>query len=145
MRALTRSVGAALVLSAGALFGFALAGSDHEARKPAPGIHVTEADFKIKAPRTARAGDLRLSIENKGPVVHELFVVRADHASLPLRPDGLTVDEDAIARASAGSADDVKPGTVRHLEVQLTPGRYVLMCNMSGHYLGGMHENLVVQ
>jgi uncharacterized cupredoxin-like copper-binding protein len=27
----------------------------------------------------------------------------------------------------------------------LAPGRYVLFCNMSGHYLGGMHRLLVVR
>jgi uncharacterized cupredoxin-like copper-binding protein len=120
-------------------------GAGHDARKPATVVHVTERDFKIDAPRTAPAGDVRLSIESKGPVMHELFIVRADHASLPLRPDGLTIDEDAIERVTAGSADDLEPGTVRDLAVHLTPGRYVLFCNMSGHYRGGMHENLVVQ
>jgi uncharacterized cupredoxin-like copper-binding protein len=30
------------------------------------------------------------------------------------------------------------------LHLHLTPGRYVLFCNMAGHYLGGMHRTLVV-
>jgi uncharacterized cupredoxin-like copper-binding protein len=37
------------------------------------------------------------------------------------------------------------PETVRELAVHLVPGRYVLLCNMSGHYLGGMHTVLVVK
>ena len=37
------------------------------------------------------------------------------------------------------------PGSVRELHVRLTPGRYVLLCNMSGHYMGGMHRTLVVR
>jgi uncharacterized cupredoxin-like copper-binding protein len=28
--------------------------------------------------------------------------------------------------------------------VHLAPGRYVLFCNMTGHYMGGMHSTLVV-
>ena len=31
------------------------------------------------------------------------------------------------------------------LDVHLAPGRYKLLCNMSGHYLGGMHTALVVR
>jgi uncharacterized cupredoxin-like copper-binding protein len=31
------------------------------------------------------------------------------------------------------------------MRVHLTPGRYVLYCNMSGHFLGGMHTLLVVR
>jgi uncharacterized cupredoxin-like copper-binding protein len=38
-----------------------------------------------------------------------------------------------------------KPGSLRTLSVRLGPGRYVLFCNMSGHYLGGMDHDLVVR
>jgi uncharacterized cupredoxin-like copper-binding protein len=31
------------------------------------------------------------------------------------------------------------------LRVRLTPGRYEFFCNMSGHYLGGMHTVIVVR
>jgi uncharacterized cupredoxin-like copper-binding protein len=31
------------------------------------------------------------------------------------------------------------------VRAHLTPGRYVLFCNMSGHYLAGMRRVLVVR
>jgi uncharacterized cupredoxin-like copper-binding protein len=44
-----------------------------------------------------------------------------------------------------GSLEPGASGDVRDLQVHLTSGRYVLFCNMSGHYLGGMHRVLVVR
>ena len=37
------------------------------------------------------------------------------------------------------------PGTLRLWSVRLAPGRYELLCNMSGHYLGGMSTELIVR
>jgi uncharacterized cupredoxin-like copper-binding protein len=31
------------------------------------------------------------------------------------------------------------------LRLHLRPGRYVMFCNMSGHYLGGMDTDVVVK
>src|SRR5215475_11985278 len=61
-----------------------------------PLVRITERDFRIKAPKLIRAGQVRLRIHNAGPDKHELLLVRVGKRSLPLRPDGLTVDEDAL-------------------------------------------------
>jgi uncharacterized cupredoxin-like copper-binding protein len=106
-------------------------------------VRVIERDFAISAPRRLHAGDIRLSIRNKGPDDHEFIVVRAQDPGLPLRADGLTVDEDALEGATAGALEPAPPG-VHELRVHLEPGRYELLCNMSGHYMGGMHTPLVV-
>lgn len=106
-------------------------------------VNVTERDFRVSAPKRVAAGDLTLQVHNRGPVAHELIVVRSDHA-LPMRSDGLTVDEDAVERSERGALEPVGPG-VHELTVHLDPGRYILFCNMQGHYLGGMHTVLTVQ
>jgi uncharacterized cupredoxin-like copper-binding protein len=112
--------------------------------EPGARLRVTEQDFAIHAPRAVRAGDVDLSVHNLGPDTHELIVVRADDPRLPLRSDGMTVDEDAIERRTVGSVDDDQPGHTGETSLRLTPGRYVLLCNMFGHYRGGMHTELVV-
>lgn len=145
MRALTYSMAAAVAIGAGLLVGSGAVGTRDRAEQKGALVRITEQDFKITAPRTAPAGDVRLSIVNKGPVQHELLVVRVPRTGLPMRADGLTVDEDAVARATAVMVDGLAPGTVRELAVRLTPGRYVLLCNMSGHYRGGMRADLAVQ
>jgi uncharacterized cupredoxin-like copper-binding protein len=112
----------------------------------ATAVPVTEKDFKITAPRVVRAGDVRLVIANEGPDHHELAVVRAPIVgTLPMRADGVTVDEDATEHATAGALEPAPSGAVSELRVRLRPGRYMLLCNMSGHYLGGMHSTVVVR
>jgi len=83
-------------------------------------------------------------IHNAGPDTHELFLVRASSPKLPLRSDGMTVDEDAIATATVASMDTITPGSTRDEHLNLRPGRYLLFCNMAGHFRGGMHRELVV-
>ena len=106
-------------------------------------FRVTERDFRISAPKRVSAGNFEVSVHNKGPDDHEFILVRLRGKSLPLRPDGLTVDEDAIEDATAGALEPSEVG-VRDLRVHLKPGRYELLCNMYGHYAGGMHTKLVV-
>lgn len=105
---------------------------------------VKVKDFKIKAPEQLRAGSVVLQVRNAGPDTHELILVRADGHALPLRKDNLTVDEDALKSRTVGQVEKDQPGSRRFLEADLAPGRYVLFCNMSGHYMAGMHVRLDV-
>jgi uncharacterized cupredoxin-like copper-binding protein len=110
----------------------------------APVVRVTERDFRITAPKHVRSGDLVLSVQNRGPDAHELIVVRDRSTSLPLRRDGSTVSEEKLEPVIAGALEPGHPHSVRRLRLHLAPGTYELFCNMSGHYLGGMHRKLVV-
>ncbi|HEY1595793.1 MAG TPA: hypothetical protein VGF74_10390 [Thermoleophilaceae bacterium] len=131
-------------MSAIALTGCGVTGSAG-AQPAARSVKVVERDFRITAPAEVAAGAVRISIRNDGPDEHELLVVREGSRPLPLRRDGLTVDEDAVAKSKAGSVEPGAPGSVRQLTVNLRPGRYVLFCNMSGHFMGGMHTELLVR
>ncbi len=108
-------------------------------------VRVKEADFRILAtPRVVPAGRVRFDVKNDGPVAHELIVIRQNGRSLRLRSDRLTVDEEGLEPETVGALEPGDPGTVRHLDVDLRPGTYELICNMAGHFLGGMHLRLVV-
>jgi uncharacterized cupredoxin-like copper-binding protein len=114
----------------------------------APGgraLGVKVADFTIKAPKRIAAGNIVFRVRNSGPDMHELILVRAAGGELPLRADNLTVDEDALEPRTVSVLEDDHPNTVRDWNVKLEPGRYILVCNMSGHYLGGMRTELVVR
>jgi hypothetical protein len=140
-RALARTAPAALVAAL-----LAGCGASGTATQGGNVIAVTERDFAIVAPKALPAGKVVLQVANKGPVAHELLVVRAPaDGALPMRTDGLTVDEDRLTRSEVGVLEPADAHAVRDLSVDLTPGRYVLFCNMSGHFLGGMHRVLVVQ
>jgi uncharacterized cupredoxin-like copper-binding protein len=108
-------------------------------------VDVRERNFAIDAPASVAApGMIDLRVNNRGPSTHEFVVVRTDLPAdrLPIGPDGLSVDEDALARV--GEINDVPIWTTRSLELSLSPGRYVFFCNLEGHYLGGMYASIVV-
>jgi uncharacterized cupredoxin-like copper-binding protein len=108
-------------------------------------VAVTERDFHITAPATIQSGTVTLRIDNDGPDQHELIVVPGAVAALPLRKDGLTVDEEAVESSEPGSLEPGEPGSTRDLTVQLKPGRYVFFCNMEGHFMAGMHTEVEVR
>lgn len=136
---------AVLLTLAAILFG---AGCAVHARAVAPRaaqIRVTERDFHIFAPKRVAGGDVVVTVANKGPDDHELIIVRATKARLPVRRDGLTVNEEKLGRVTDLSIDPGAPGSVRKFHLHLQPGYYVLFCNMAGHFMAGMHTTLVVQ
>jgi uncharacterized cupredoxin-like copper-binding protein len=108
-----------------------------------PTTRITERDFRISVPNRLSSGEHMLTVHNKGPARHELIVVRVD-GELPMRRDGVTVDEDAVERHKVGALEPGTPGATRRLRVSLRPGRYAFFCNMFGHYLGGMDRDVVV-
>jgi uncharacterized cupredoxin-like copper-binding protein len=119
---------AVMVLAAGC------GGGSHRALRE---VAITERDFHITAPHVVPAGDVRIVLTNKGPVTHELIIVRATRARLPRRPDGFTIDEDALTPRIVGSFERDGPST-RDQVIHLTPGRYIIFCNMAGHAASGM-------
>ena len=107
-------------------------------------MRVTLKDFRIKVSRTrVPAGDVQLVVANKGPDTHEMLVCRTSGA-LPLRADGITVDEKALEPVTVDEVEGEARGQVYVARFKLRPGRYELFCNMAGHYLGGMRARLVV-
>ena len=108
-------------------------------------VDVSLHDFRIDTARTEMpSGTVTLVVHNRAPATHEFVVVRTDLAPnlLPIAADGLSVDEEKVR--NAGEVSDVRAGTTETLTLRLPPGRYVLICNLEGHYLGGMHHSLIV-
>jgi uncharacterized cupredoxin-like copper-binding protein len=122
----------------------ACGGSHTEGHAGVQVVHVQERDFAIRAPHTLKAGVFDFLVTNHGPVSHELLLVRVPKTGLPMRADGITIDEDALGRNLVGNLDPAAPGTLRHLRARLGRGQYVLLCNMSGHYMSGMSSPLRV-
>jgi len=108
-------------------------------------LDVRVKDFKIEPtlPTTA-SGRVELRVRNAGPATHEFVVVRSDLPAdrLPIAADGLSVDEDQVV--PVGELDEVEAGSTERLTLPLTPGRYVLFCNLEGHYLIGMSASIEV-
>jgi uncharacterized cupredoxin-like copper-binding protein len=130
-----------------AVLGASLVAGCGSTQLAAPGrvVNVTERDFAISiTPRHVQAGTVVLRAHNRGPDQHELIVARVRDPKLPLRSDGLTVSEERLDKETVGVLEPGAPNSVRDLRVELKPGHYVLFCNMSGHFMGGMRADLVV-
>lgn len=109
-----------------------------------PTLYLDMSDFKIVSDHaTVPTGRVVLGIRNHASMLHELKVIKTD-----LDPDKLPIDA-ATAKAKedgqAGELLNITAGASRKLVLDLTPGKYVLVCNIAGHYQLGMRVGLEVQ
>ncbi|HET7485329.1 MAG TPA: plastocyanin/azurin family copper-binding protein, partial [Solirubrobacterales bacterium] len=97
---------------------------------------------------SAQAGPTVIEAPNEGSVEHELVVFKTnmDPAKLPTEANGEVNEEkmDKIAE-SAGEIADVEAGDTKSGNFELTPGKYVIFCNLPGHYAQGMYGTLTVK
>jgi uncharacterized cupredoxin-like copper-binding protein len=110
-------------------------------------VAVEESDFKLTTTvLLVHAGLVTFQVHNAGPSTHEFNVDRTDLAadSLPLRADALSVNEDSKRLHVVGGMDGIRMDATRELTLRLSPGHYVMFCNLEGHYLGGMHALIQV-
>ena len=112
-------------------------------------VHVDERDFHIqlRAPTTLRAGNYVFVDDNHGPSAHELVMWKtADRVDkLPLLVDHRVDEESKDLDKVLDSGSSLHPGETRLLTVSLDPGHYVLVCNLPGHFVAGMHVDLTVR
>lgn len=97
---------------------------------------------------TADAGSVTIGARNDGVSVHELVLAKtnADPADLPTTSDG-AADEAKLESEGAGAGEiaDVEPGASKEGTFELSPGHYVMYCNVPGHYADGMYGSLTVK
>jgi uncharacterized cupredoxin-like copper-binding protein len=92
-----------------------------------------------------KAGPIHFSVTNwSRAVIHEMLVVAVDSADSPLPYDYNTakVPEDQVK--SMGEVGELKANESGGLDATLTPGTYILLCNVPGHYAAGMWTALTV-
>jgi uncharacterized cupredoxin-like copper-binding protein len=102
------------------------------------------ADYKITltAP-SVKAGTIKIGVRNLGTMEHSFQVLKTD-----LPPDKLPVDG-ASAKAKedgkVGEIPSIPAGKSAAVTIDLTPGKYVFICNVAGHYQLGMHTGFTVE
>ncbi|MHB8467907.1 MAG: sulfocyanin-like copper-binding protein, partial [Acidimicrobiales bacterium] len=105
-----------------------------------------ESEYLITpTPASVNAGPVRFAIANNGNAAHELLLFKTDigDGDLPRTPDG-RVDVTAALLTPIGQAVGIVPGRSAEVSGVLAAGRYVMICNISGHYAAGMHAAFVV-
>jgi uncharacterized cupredoxin-like copper-binding protein len=109
-------------------------------------VSVDMKEFAVTAnPTSTASGQVTFNMKNGGSVVHELLVIRtdADPAALPQKSGA--VDETNAGLEVAGEILNVSAGGNGTVTKGLPAGKYVLICNVPGHYQAGMHTAFTVQ
>ncbi len=106
----------------------------------------------LTATASVPAGAVSLAVTNTGYLTHELVVLPLPAGQAAgtraVGTDG-KVDEgaslgEASASCKAGKGDGIAAGSIGWVSLHLPAGRYELVCNLPGHYTGGMFAELRV-
>ena len=105
-----------------------------------PGADLSKATMGIKAaPLAAPTGVVTFRVKNTSKdTIHEMIVMYLADPTEPLTyiDKENRVDEDK--GGDKGEVSELDPGASGSLTVFLKPGKYLLICNVPGHYAAGM-------
>lgn len=111
----------------------------------APVVNVELGDFFVTPDAgSVEAGAVTFSASNTGAIPHELVVIKTDTAVDDLPVADARVDEDA-AGEEIGEIETFDAGLTLAGTFELEAGSYALICNIPGHYEGGMFVEFTVQ
>jgi hypothetical protein len=133
----------------GMLQPFEVGASDDPSPGPDVDVDVELADFRFELPDSI-AGDDVLAITNRSTAEqHEMVFARLE--------DGVTVDDvigalhggTPLPAVGVGGMQALPPGATQRLQLDLEPGRYVVLCAVPSadgtpHYDAGMIEEVTV-
>jgi uncharacterized cupredoxin-like copper-binding protein len=146
---LTRHILTASIVLAGAAIVIAVTRPAHGLPIPRGStvVHIDERDFAIHMQTTLlHTGNYVFVDRNHGPSAHELVMWKTpDPANrLPLRANHRVNEEAPELESTIDSGSSLQPGETRILTANLEPGHYVIVCDLPGHYLAGMHVDITV-
>lgn len=146
------AVAAALLLAAAACGGDD--DDDGDSGGEATTVAATLKEFEVLVDKdSVPAGSVTFRAENIGPEdVHELVAVKTDLArdALPTKDAG-SVDEEGAGLEVIGEIEDLAVDSVEEITLDLTAGKYVLLCNIydadedEAHYAEGMRTAFTVE
>src|SRR5690349_8506514 len=103
---------------------------------------VTMDEFTLKAsPKSVTAGRVTFNARNAGSDRHELIVIRTTKPASKLPVSRGRASE----KGRVGDSGVFAGGKSKTLTLSLKKGHYVLICNLPGHYAGGMRSDFTVK
>jgi uncharacterized cupredoxin-like copper-binding protein len=94
---------------------------------------------------SVKAGDITFKVVNSSQeTIHEMVVFPyKDGEKIPFSEKDAKIDEDQAGHL--GEVSELDPSKNGALTLNLKPGKYVLTCNIPGHYMNGMWAILTVK
>ncbi|HEY9601939.1 MAG TPA: cupredoxin domain-containing protein [Allocoleopsis sp.] len=111
-------------------------------------VNATVKEMAIQlSSTTVPAGLVEFVVKNTGKEPHEFVVLKNDLKGKKLPMKGDKLDEDAKGLKNMGEieTDKLKSGATETLKVNLTPGQYLIICNIKDHFKKGMKTELTVK
>jgi uncharacterized cupredoxin-like copper-binding protein/heme/copper-type cytochrome/quinol oxidase subunit 4 len=107
-------------------------------------ITVSETTFQISlSPENVQAGQVTFHVVNNAhDLPHQFTIVKTDLPAGQLPVSAGQVDESQLD--VIGKTNVLPTGASTDLTATLTPGKYVMFCNVPGHYQAGMYAALTV-
>ena len=112
---------------------------------PAIAPTVTLTEWSVTVAGTIKAGKTHITSLDTGVAQHELLIFKSDReaSAYPLDAKGNIIEEGAgVTLVSDGENIDPAGSQVR--AINLTPGKYLFLCNIPGHFKAGMFTVVTV-
>ncbi len=92
------------------------------------------------------AGRVKFVTRNTGRLLHELLIIETALGAkdLPVNKKTQRAIDNRAEAVRIGAIRKVKAGKTKRGTFDLTAGHYLLICNIPGHYTGGMTVEFVV-
>jgi uncharacterized cupredoxin-like copper-binding protein len=116
---------------------------------PVPGalvVKVSLTEFTVTPDSSSvAAGPVAFDVTNIGAAPHNFRIIKTDLAPDKLPVANSQADETQVTVVAGSSASFIAVGASDAVSANLTPGNYVLICNVPTHYQSGMHAAFTVQ
>ena len=131
--------GLALAVAVSAAGLIASAASPAQTATVGAAVSVSLVEWKLVPGQvTVRAGRVTFVVRNAGTMDHEFVVLRTDRHHHSLKVKG----GKAVETGRVGEIPRIPSGTSKRITLKVPPGRYVMLCNMLGHYQAGQYAAL---
>ena len=99
-------------------------------------VEMTDYKLTVNMP-SVKAGTYKIGVRNLAIMEHSFEVLKTDlpHDKIPVDGASAKAKEDG----KVGEIPSIAAGKSAAVTLDLVPGKYVLICNVAGHYQLGMH------
>jgi uncharacterized cupredoxin-like copper-binding protein len=106
---------------------------------------VSLSEWKVAAASTFKAGTATFTISNAGTVPHEFLIFKSNlkASAYPTDASG-DIEEDGAGVTLLSDGENIAVGGNQSRTVALTPGKYLFVCNIPGHFKQGMFTAVTV-
>jgi uncharacterized cupredoxin-like copper-binding protein len=106
---------------------------------------VTLTEWSVVVAGTIKAGKTQITSTNSGVIQHEMLIFKSDLAASAYPKDAKgDIKEEGKGITLVSDGENIDPAGSQVRQVDLTPGTYLFVCNIPGHFKAGMSTVVTV-